>query len=150
MAFIRGEPIQTGADVFRTQLLALPILDGKTGYEFKALEIWWRNGEAVGAADFEVRCSIQTSTAQITLSDENWLIGDGWAAQNTAGAAVLIPLDIHRQFVPFESRITVQPEIYFTIFSANTAQANQVDFVAYYDTVKMTELEYLRLLASGA
>lgn len=150
MAIIRGQPIQTGADTFTVSKLSLPILDGKTGYQFNGLEIWWRNGEAVGAADFEVKCSIQTISTQSFISDDEWLVGDGWAGQNTAAAAVIIPLEIHKLFMLPEARVTVQPDIYFAIFSANTAQANQIDFIAYYETVKLTELEYLRLLASGA
>jgi hypothetical protein len=49
-----------------------------------------------------------------------------------------------------EGRVTVQPFIYLGIESSGTANANDVVFRVYYEIVKLSDLEVLRLLAGGA
>ena len=64
--------------------------------------------------------------------------------------AVAIPYEPVKRNVLLEPRVTVQPQLIFRLESTNTGQANNVVIAVYYDIVKLTDLEVLRLLAGGA
>jgi hypothetical protein len=64
--------------------------------------------------------------------------------------AVAVPYEPRKSFDLREPRITVQPEVYLSVESNSTSQANDVVFVITYEIVKLTDLELLRLLAGGA
>lgn len=151
MARIKGTLTQTGADTtsgqaFETNLTA----DGKAGWEIYALELYWVNAEAVAAADWEAAGVIQTlaGTPSFTSADEIARIS--WGMQNTAGVAVAVSYEPQKSLMMIEPRLTVQSNFYFYILSTLTGQANQIQFALYYNVVKLSDLEVLRLLAGGA
>lgn len=151
MAIARYNLTQGGADTLATTTLNLFPLDGKSGYEFTALEVYWKNGEGVAAADWEVYVAIQKSASGLTdrISDENWIAGVSWGVQNTAGVAVATTIDIQKQQILIEPMVTVSQSLTLVGFSSATAQANTFSAIVHYNIVKLTELEYLRLLAAG-
>lgn len=150
MASIRQLVTQSGADTFTSVELPLPALDGKSGYSISGLRAYWVDGAAVVAADYSMSAVVQTESTTLTFSDEEWIDSVSWGVQNTGGVAVAIPYEPMKEHLLNEARLTVQPSIYVAVQSAATAQANDVIVEVFYDTVKLSELEYLRMLAGGA
>lgn len=151
MALIRGTATQGGADTavnlaVETNLTA----DGKFGWEIYALEVYWVNAEAVAAADWELTALFGTTTATPSYASADEIVRVSWGMQNTAGVAIAIPYEPIKQIIMIEPRVTVQPTIYFTVISTLTGQANNCIYHLYYNTVKLSDLEVLRLLAGGA
>lgn len=150
MAKIRTLVTQSGADTFTASALALPDLDGKTGYQINAIRAHWKDGAAVAAADYTLVASVQVAATGLTFVDDEMIDFVSWGVQNTGGVAVALPFEPVREHELFEPRLTVQPSIYVAVDSAATGQANDVVIEVFYETVKLSELEYLRLLAGGA
>jgi hypothetical protein len=150
MPSIKQVVTQSGADTFKSFALALPALDGKSAYSIKGLRALWVDGEAVAAADHRLDAVVQVESTVLTFEDEEWLESVSWGMQNTAGVAVANTFEPMKEHFLEEPRLTVQPSIYAAIKSSGTGQANDVIFEVFYDVVKVTELEYLRMLAGGA
>lgn len=147
---IRTLVTQSGNDTFTSTVLALPDLDGKSGYQINGIRARWLDGAAVAAADWSLTAMIITQSTEPLFTDDEFVDAVAWGCQNTAGAAVLVPYDPFKEHMLEEPRLTVQPDIYVAVASSNTAQANDVVIEVFYETVKLSELEYLRLLAGGA
>jgi len=150
MPSIKTLVTQTGNDTFTSAALALPDLDGKTGYKLNGLKAYWVDGAAVASADHSLDAVIQVASTVLTAVDDEWVVSVSWGLQNTGGVAVAVPYEPVKVELLFEARLTVQPTIYAAIKSAGTAQANDVIFELFYEFTKLSELEYLRLLAGGA
>lgn len=151
MPSIKGSVTQGGADTTGSLTIETNITaDGKSGWEIFALEVYWVNGEAVAAADWEMAGVLQTIAAAPTYTSVDEITRVSWGLQNTAGVAVAVPYEPIKTTIFIEPRVTVQPLIYFYALSTLTGQANQLQFKLFYNTVKLTDLEVLRLLAGGA
>lgn len=150
MPKIRTLVTQSGADTFTAVELALPSLDGKSGYQINGIKAYWKDGAAVAAADWSLDAIVQVASTALTFVDDEWIDAVSWGCQNTAGTAVLVPYEPQKEHELFEPRLTVQPSIYVAVASSNTGQANDVVIEVFYETTKLSELEYLRLLAGGA
>jgi hypothetical protein len=135
------------AKVIETGLTA----DGKSGWQINGLEAYWVDGNTVAANDWKLDAVLNTLGASLTtpVSDDE-IARLSWGMQNTAGTAVAVPYEPSKQTFLVEPRVTVQPEIYCSLESVSTGQANDVIFVLYYEVVKLTDIEVLRLLAGGA
>lgn len=150
MASIRTLVTQSGADTFTSSALALPALDGKSGYQINGIRAYWVDGAAVAAADHSLTATVQVASSALTFADDEWIDGVAWGLQNTAGSAVAVAYEPMKEHMLEEPRLTVQPSIYVAVGSAGTSQANDVIVEVFYETSKLSELEYLRLLAGGA
>lgn len=150
MSEIKELVTQGGADTFTAVALALPALDGKSGYQILGVSAYWVDGAAVAAADYSLDAVVQVASTSLTFEDDEWIASVSWGVQNTAGTAVAIPYEPLKTRMLDEPRVTVQPEIYVAVKSSGTSQANDVIFRVQYELVKLSELEYLRLLAGGA
>lgn len=152
MALIRFNPTQGGADTVLSSSMNLPALDGKSGYQINAIEVYWKNSESVAAADYEVYVAVQKIAGTLTerIGVDDWIVGVSWGQQNTAGVAVVASVEPYKSQILIEPIVTVVPDLQVVSFSSSTGQANQFAVIVHYDVVKLTELEYLRLLAGGA
>lgn len=150
MASIRTLVTQSGADTFTSVALSLPALDGKSGYQINGIRAYWVDGPAVAASDYIVVATVQVAATALTFADDEWIDVVGWGMQNTGGVAVAVPFEPVIEHMLTEPRLTVQPNIYVAVGSSGTSQANDVIIEVFYETSKLTELEYLRLLAGGA
>jgi hypothetical protein len=151
MARFSGSVTQSGADTTTTLAIDTDILlDGKTGWMIKALRVFWANAEAAAAADWEVTGAITTTTVAPVFTSSDEIARIEWGLQNTAGVAVAVPYEPVKLIELIEPRVTVQPTIYFQAVSTLTGQANTLQFHLFYDVVKLTDIEVLRLLAGGA
>lgn len=142
---------QSGADTATGATIDTQItVDGKTGIKILAMECYWDNAEAVAAADWEVSGVLQTSTAGSSYVSSDEICRVSWGLQNTAGVAVAVPYEPIKTTVLIEARVTAQPLLYFYAISSGTGQANLLRAKIYYETVKLTDVELLRLLVGGA
>jgi len=151
MAIARFNITQSAADTTTSVAMNLFPLDGKSGYEFTGIEVYWKNGESAAAADYEIYCAIQKVAGVLSerISEEDWICGVSWGMQNTAGVAVVQAFEPQKQQILIEPIVTVSQTLNVVCVSGATGQANQLSVVAHYNVVKLTELEYLRLLAAG-
>ncbi len=150
MSVIRQQVTQSGNDTFTAVELNLPALDGKSGYQFVGIRAIWENGNSSPAADVYLDAYLQTEATVLAYADEELLGMVSWGVQNTAGVAVAVTYEPQKDTLFMEPRVTVQPSIYVAVGSAATGQANIVTIEAVYEKVKLSELDYLRLLAGGA
>jgi hypothetical protein len=125
--------------------------DGKSGWQINGIEAYWSDGNTVAAADWKLDAILNTLGAGLTtVASDDEIARVSWGLQNTAGVAVAVPYEPSKQYFLVEPRVTVQPFIYASVESTSTSQANDVIFVVYYEIVKLTDIEVLRLLAGGA
>lgn len=141
---------QSGNDTRTAVALPLPALDGKSAYSIQGVRCYWYDCNTVAAGDYRLFAIVSTDDAALVPSDDEWIIDVGWACQNTAGVAVAFPVPITIDHFLTIPRLTVQPFIYAMVDSTSTGQANDVYFEVFYSVEKLSELEYLRLLAGGA
>lgn len=147
---IRALLTQTGNDTFTSSALLLPQLDGKSAYEIYGLRAYWWDGNSVASGDWYIHGYVSTSDTVVAPDSDEWIVGCSWGLQNTGGVAVAVPYEPQKETMLAIPRLTVQPYIYIAVSSASTGVANDVYFDVYYSVQKMTELEYLRMLAGGA
>jgi len=151
MPIYRSNSTQGGADTAASAAIETNLVaDGKAGWEIFAFEVLWTNGELVAAADWEVTAAITTTTTAPSFISADEIVRLEWGCQNTAGVAVAVAYEPLKSVIMIEPRVTVQPTIYFHNVSTLTAQANTMHFHVYYNLVKLSDLEVLRLLAGGA
>lgn len=151
MAILRFNVLQSGIDTATATPMNLPSLDGKSGYEFRAIEVYWKNAEGVAPADWEVYVAVQKNNIALNerIAIDDWIVGTSWAQQNTAGVAVVANVEPYKSQILITPIVTVAPDLQIMVFSTLTAQNNQFGVIVHYDLVKLSELEYLRLLAAG-
>lgn len=137
---------QTGADTYTAEAFTMPYLAEKQGIEVVALEAYWANSAGIAAADCSLIAGIATQEAVAAWGDDELVSAFPWAAVSGAGSLHVAKVG-ETLLVP---RVTVQPYIYAQVSSTATAQANIVSFGMFYRIVKLSEVEYYRLLAGGA
>lgn len=147
---IRGSVTQSGNDTFTAEEIPMPALDGKSGYSIEALLIKSTGLIAGAAADWFLEGVVQTVDTATTLDQDEHIISATWgqAYQGAAGSgSIFLPYIEH---VLYDPRITVQPELFFAVNSSATGLSNEIEYVLYFDIVKLSEIEYLRLLSGGS
>ncbi len=141
---------QSGADTRTALPFVMPSLDSKTALQILGFKAIWWDCSAVVAADYTCRALISTEDAALVPTNDEWVASVLWNCQNTAGVAVAFPVESVKSETLLIPRLTVQPYIYAQVDSASTGQANDIYFELFYSLEKLSELEYLRLLAGGA
>lgn len=150
MSSIKQTVTQSGADTFTAVELSLPALDGKSGYQINGIRAIWEDGYGVAHADWWLDAYVQVENTVQAYDADELIDFVAWAMQNTAGVAVATPLEPVKEHFMAEPRLTVQPAIYVAVASGGTSQANDVTIEVFYEKVKLSEVDYLRLLAGGA
>jgi hypothetical protein len=141
---------QGGADTTAYGTAALPDLDGKTGRKISGIQVQWVNGYSAAAADHVLKVILQTQTGAVAApTDNEYLCAVMWGQQNTAGVAVTLGFEPVKNAYLREDRVTVQ-DLVVAAVSTTTGLTNEVYVDVFYELVKLTELEYLRMLAGGA
>lgn len=151
MPVIKKLVTQSGNDTFTAASITTGLtVDGRAGWSLTAIEAYWVDGAAVAAGDWSLHAKLATISTSTSFVDDDEIARVDWGMQNTGGVAVSVPYEPFRGISLAEPRVTVQPTIYVGVESSNTGQANDVVFRVYYEIVKLTDLEVLRLLAGGA
>jgi hypothetical protein len=142
---------QTGSDTFTSAAIATGLtVDGKSGWSIHAIEAFWSDGAAIAAGDWTLDAKLATVSTSTAFSDDDEIGRLSWGQQNTAGVAVTVPFEPLKGYGLLEPRVTVQPSIYVSVASTGTSNANDVVFRVYYEIIKLSDLEVMRLLAGGA
>jgi hypothetical protein len=141
---------QTGADTFTAEQLILPQLDGKSGYLFKYIRAMWLQSTSVTPADSWLKAMLQTVATPQTFDSDDVIDAVGWGITTMAAAQATMFADLFKEHELNEPRLSVQPDIYVGIKSSATTQINSVIVEVGFEIVKLSELEFLRLLAGGA
>jgi len=142
---------QSGADTFTSVAIETGlVVDGKSGWQINRISAYWVDASLVVASDWWLAAIVSTDSAATTFGEEDEFGRLMWGMQNTAGVAVAVPFEPIKSLDIFEPRVTVQPQIYCAVLSSITGTANDIIFEIYYEAVKLTDLEVLRLLAGGA
>lgn len=151
MTIQRFNTVQSAIDTNTATAMNLPSLDGKSGYQINAIEAYWKNGEGAAAGDYEVYVAVQKTDLALAerIGIDDWIVGVSWGQQNTAGVAVVANFEPYKQQILIEPIITVSPSLFIMVVTGATGQNNQFGVIVHYDLVKLSELEYLRLLAAG-
>lgn len=151
MSVKRGIITQSAADTFTQSTIQTGLTpDGKTGWQIVGITGYWSTGDTVAAADVEVNMILSTVTSVTTFDNVDEIARLNWAVSNTAGVAVAFPLElIKRDILTDNGRLTVQPTVYVGAASSGTSVANVLYYEIEYNTIKLTDLEVLRLLQGG-
>ncbi len=136
---------QGGNDTITADSFSLPYTGEKVGIKVIGMEWSWRNAASMAAVDSSLDVMIATTSAATDIDQDEVMLYGGY--QMVAGAFSGYGSGTQQSIV---DRITVQPFVYGIVKSAATAQANIVVFNLYYEIVKLTEIEYYRLLAVAA
>jgi hypothetical protein len=151
MSVIKKLVTQTANDVFTSVAVNTGLtVDGKAGWQIQAVECYWADGAAVASGDWFLNAKVATIPTSTSFQDDDEIARIDWGLQNTGGVAVAVPYEPFKGLALAEGRVTVQPFIYLGIESSGTANSNDVVFRVYYEIVKLSDLEVLRLLAGGA
>lgn len=151
MARFLGSTTQGGADTFTTTTIDTNItVESKSAISISHMEVFWDNGEAVAAADWEMNVILATAPSLTSFNAADEIARVSWGLQNTAGVAVAVPYEPMKFYTLPESRVTAQPILYVQASSTLTGQANIVRWRIYYEIVKVSEIELLRLVVGGA
>jgi hypothetical protein len=146
-----GTVTQGGADTFTVATIPTGLtVDGKAGWSVTGIEVFWSNGYQAAAADALAHAQLSTIATITTFTSADEIARVSWGIQNTAGVAVAMNFEPIKRVFLSEPRITVQPNIYLQCNTATTGLTNVMLFKVYYDIVKLTDLELLRLFAGGA
>ena len=124
--------------------------NGKSGWQINAIEAYWVDGISVAAGDWKLNAIVSVQDSVTTFADDEEIGRLSWGMQNTAGVAVAVPLEPLRGMALLTPRITVQPYIYAGVESSGTSQANDVIFRIYYEQVKLSDGEVVKMLLGGA
>jgi len=152
MSILRGVTTQTGADAFTQAIIDTNLTaDGKAGWSIKSFRAFFPNFYALAAVDMTVNAILSTQVTTVTTMNQAAEIARvNWAVANTAGVAVAYPVDLIKQDILIEDRLTVQPLLYVAVSSAGSGGTNVIYWAIEYEIIKLTDVETLRLLVGGA
>lgn len=142
---------QSGNDIFTS--VAIPTgltVDGKSGWAIQAMEAYWADGASIAAGDWYLNAKLATISTSTSFQDDDEIARLDWGLQNTGGVAVAVPYEPFRGISLAEARVTVSENLYVSVESSGTSNANDVVFRIYYEIVKLSEIEVLRLRQGGA
>lgn len=153
MPSITSTVIQSGIDVLTYVAIDTNLsADGKAAWSIKGLRGYFQNGYTANPAlDWTVSAIIGTTNDDPDFGDPQIMDFLNWSSRSLGASLVGFEMfEAVQEHVPMEERITVQPIIYLSAKSINTGQANTLIMQVFYDVVKLSDLEVLRLLAGGA
>lgn len=158
--FFYGSLAQTGNDVSTWAQIPTGMNPGEpVALALESLSFYWENARSssIVTSVGDVLFSSMVGRSPVVPSLVNpdvfgmasvSLSKGGVAQTTTEGAYGLIMPDLFD--VELEPALTLQPYIYIGIVSGGTNQANSINFRISYETVKLTQSEYVKLLAASA
>ena len=125
-------------------------IEPSTGYALKVTEVVgkMREGQSLlcgsNSATVSWSLSRDTKTAVGELNDTDIIYADGFHVWNiTSGIATR---NLAFSYRPVNGLMLVEPTVYFQLDSTATSSAITMDIRMYYEEVKLSEVEILRLL----
>lgn len=151
MPIIRQLVTQGGADAFKAVAIDTNIqVDGKLGWEIQRVVVRWKDfNNTIVDVPFNFEAYVNTTGAVSTMVDVDEIARAELQRYNTTGVEGYL-LNPILECMLMEPRITVQPFIYCCVDTVDTGVTNDVEFLIQYETVKLSDLELMRLLQGGA
>jgi hypothetical protein len=151
MPEIRRLVTQTGNDAeTRVEIDTGINADSRSIWGIVGISAMWSDGAAVAAADYSLVAYVSTLDAAFSGTNVDYLPPITWGIQNTGGVAVAVAYEPFKSRSFFVSRATAQANLYLGVYSAGTAQANDVIITVHYEIIRATEMEILRMLVEGS
>jgi len=140
--------VQGGADAFVEAAITTD-LNPAQGYAYQVTLIevsWVETNQETWASDFTMQMvlSRDTKTAIAELNDPDVMWKEAVWLQFTTSGVQLVPSKF--EYRPPLGLYIVEPTIYFDLDSTTTGVANTVHGRIWYEEVKLSEVEILRLL----
>lgn len=146
------QPVQGSADAF-AQVSEVTGIDPVSGraWMLRAMDVSFPpdNTLAAVSADFSIHWSLtrDSKAAVAGLDDSDCIEAGGIYGSLTTSGQILLPSVYHHTFE--EGIIVVEPMLYFQIDSNATGLTLSPDVRLYYDEVKLSEVDILRMLTQG-
>lgn len=143
---------QGGADAFVQVTEPTGIdADRGMGWMIDRVEVMFGNDIALQnvSADFSISWSLtrDSETAIVSLDEASAIFAGGIAGSLTTSGQILLPR-VHTWIAP-QGIVVVNPNLYAQLDSDATGLTLSADFRIYYSSVKLSELEILRMLSQG-
>lgn len=150
MSVIKRQLTQAATDTAKELVIETGLTaSGKQGWAIMGMRVTWTNANTAALNDSVMSVSLQTASGALHMSSADVIEKFYWVqAQASTAAIVAITASIERMQV--EQRVTVQPELIIRLDSAATSQQNDIAIELYYEPVKLTDIEVLRMLQGGA
>jgi len=153
MALMKIAITQPGGDVdVEHQILTGLTVDGKLGWQIDAMRVDWFGGDSIPDGNtVSLNVSLATQTGDFRSTDDEYLAGVDWYFTNSPDPlANYFEVTTQKDYFPLEPRVTVQPELVLKLQSSGTGAAQTAYVTIQYQTVKLSDIEVLRLMAAGA
>lgn len=125
-------------------------VDGRTGWNIKRVRVALASSVGiVAAASSNILCQLNTEVIKQSFDDPDNIANLQWATVGTAASTGAFPVDLDREWVSEAGRLTVEPNLYVHIESTGLTAAMTFNFLMEYETVKLTDMEMVRLLQGG-
>jgi hypothetical protein len=138
---------QGSADAYAQTGVVTDIIpaNGKV-FEITAIDIQIRSDISAISTDCQIEFSFSrdTKSAICTLDDADCIIYDRFTHMLTTSGAVVMPSG--RRFQQLSGIYVVEPVLYFQFDSTGTGLTMTADARVYYEEVKLSEVEILRIL----
>lgn len=125
-------------------------VDGRTGWNIKRVRAVLASSVGiVAAAHSNIICQLNTEIVKQSFNDADNIATLLWSTVGTAASTGAFPIDNAREWVSDAGRLTVEPELIVHIESSGLTAAMTINFLMEYETVKLTDMEMVRLLQGG-
>lgn len=126
-------------------------VDGRQGWSIKRVTGWFLSAQAVlSTVDITIGLQLNTETGNQTYTDSDSVASLSMLFNGTAASTSGFQIDPKVEWVSLDGRLTVQPNLYLRITSANAGAVCSFAVEIEYDLVKLSDIEVMRLLQGGA
>lgn len=134
--------------------LAVPTLltvDGRLGWNIKRFKSIITNPAAiVPTADATITAQLNTESGFQAFIDADNIATNIYLFNGIAASTSGFQIDPHQEWISDSGRLTVEPNIFFLISTTGLTGNMTVYIEIEYETVKLTDMEVMRLLQGGA
>jgi hypothetical protein len=127
-------------------------VDGKAGWNIQGVRFLWANAAqcVTPVADCMLFIQLNTETGNQQFTDKDNIIYGIMASSGIAASTSSFWVDGNYQQVLPVPRLTVQPALFLNVSSIGLIINASIYAEVFYDVVKLTDLEVMRLSQGGA
>lgn len=143
---------QVTANTTVEQLIpTLLTVDGRMGWNIKRFSTILSDiSGIVPTAKATINCQLNTETGSQLFTDADNIAMNLYLFQGIAASTSAGQINPRSEWISVDGRLTVQPELYLTVVTTGLTAAQVVLVEIEYETVKLTDMEVMRLLQGGA
>jgi hypothetical protein len=127
-------------------------VDGKAGWNIQGVRFLWHNAmqSVVPTADCFLTIQVNTETGDQEFMDKDSVFTTTMGVSGIAASVSAMWVQPEFQQALIIPRTTVQPSLYLRLSSNALAVQASVHIEIYYEVVKLSDLEVMRLMQGGA